>query len=236
MPNRFSKTFFWLIAIAFVFAGQGCAGPVSPISAETSTSQATTAFVPASPTPITPTPTVQLETASPTALPVFTPDIISVTAVNGNLFIRRGPGLGYNPIAVLAKGESVTALARDPLTRWLQVSIPGQAGKTGWVSIQTNYSLINGDVMKLPDILPTEWPVGAYLRNCTNHQMIVKPGDTLIPPVSGYPDNEVAIYPGRYSVYDYDLSGQPEVLVVDLREGVEIDIRVDGSGERRKCP
>ena len=43
--------------------------------------------------------------------------------------------------------------------------------------------------------------------------------------------------PGIYTVYDYDLPDQPEVMSsFNLREGLEIDIRTDGSGETRKCP
>jgi hypothetical protein len=67
--------------------------------------------------------------------------------------------------------------------------------------------------------------------------MIIKPGDTIIPSLYGAPDNELWIFPGTYTVYDYDLPDQPEVMSsFDLREGIEIDIHTDGSGETRKCP
>jgi hypothetical protein len=44
------------------------------------------------------------------------------------------------------------------------------------------------------------------------------------------------IYPGIHKVYDTDVEGQPEVLTVDLREGMVVDVRIDGNGDHRKCP
>ena len=88
----------------------------------------------------------------------------------------------------------------------------------------------------MPEILPTGWPVPAYLRNCTYDQMIVEPGDTTLPSVNNNPDNEVWIYPGIHNVFDTDVDGQPEVLTVDLKEGMTVDVRVDGNGDHRKCP
>jgi len=58
----------------------------------------------------------------------------------------------------------------------------------------------------------------------------------VIPPLSEFPDNEQWIYPGAYTVYDLDVPGEPEVLNLAMREGLEIDIREDGNGERRNCP
>jgi len=237
MSKKSSKTIFWLAAVIFIISSQGCAlGAATPVSFQALPSQP----VETSPAVIlptdTPVPTSRLEIASPTAPATLTPTAITITAVKGNLFIRRGPDLAYNSISVLMKGEVVSALGRDVLARWVQVPLPGQPDKTGWVSIQTQFSAVSGDVMTLPEVTPKERPVASYFRNCTNHQMIVKPGDTVIPSLSGYPDNIVWIYPGVYTVYDYDVPKQPEVLSAELREGLTIDILVDGTGEQRKCP
>ncbi|MBI5841826.1 MAG: SH3 domain-containing protein [Chloroflexi bacterium] len=190
-----------------------------------------TATRPPEPTSTLPLPTV---TVTPIVEEIQVKD--TITAVNGNLYIRRGPGLAYNPIGVLAKGESASVLARDILSDWVQISIPSQPGQTGWVSIMTGYSSMDGDVAGLPGIQVTDWPVASYLRNCTHHQMIVKPGDIIIPSLLQYPENEVWIYPGTYTVYDLDMDQYPEVAIVQLREGVEIDISLDGNGDKRKCP
>jgi hypothetical protein len=242
MFNNLPKFYPWFVAIAIVVFSQACAAP-TPVVSETPSSKPAK-LLPTQSLPLyTPTPIIQndpnaLTAAIPTNGIVTTKaaSVITVTAVNGNIFIRRGPNLAYNPISVLKKGESATGLARDVLARWVQVPMPGQPDKTGWVSIQTDYTVINGNVLDLPELMITDWPVASYLRNCTHHEMIIEPGDTVIPSSYGAPDNEVWIYPGIYTVYDYDLPDQPEVMSVDLREGFEIDIRTDGSGETRKCP
>lgn len=179
-------------------------------------------------TPI-PAPTLAI-TASPTLA------IVTVTAAKGNLFIRRGPDLGFNPVSVLMDGQSAQALARDVLARWVQIPIPGHPERTGWVSIQSHYSLISGNVMDLPEIEPTDWPVLPYLRNCTHHQMQLDPGEIVLPPVDLYPDNEISVNPGFYRILDIDVQGHPVVLEVNLSEGAVLDIREDGTGEGRKCP
>ena len=95
---------------------------------------------------------------------------------------------------------------------------------------------MSGDVTKLPEIEPTDWPVPAFLRNCTFHNMTAEPGGILLPALSNFPANDVRINPGTYRVYDTDVDGAPEVLKVELKEGSAIDIRTDGDGLRRKCP
>jgi hypothetical protein len=58
----------------------------------------------------------------------------------------------------------------------------------------------------------------------------------IIPSSYEFPDNEVWIYPGTYTVLDIDVVGDPEVLDFIIREGENVEIRWDGSGEKRKCP
>lgn len=160
---------------------------------------------------------------------------VTVTAVNGNLFIRRGPDMAYNPVAVLYEGARAVAIARDVLSGWLQIVIPN-SDATGWVSVQTDYSSVEGDVESLADFTPIDWPVAGYLRNCSHHEMYILPGEIRLPSSLGYPENEIWLYPGRYTVYDLDVANDPDVMNVDIREGSEIEILVDGLGEHRKCP
>ncbi len=134
------------------------------------------------------------------------------------------------------KGQSAPVLAHDVLGNWVEIPIASLPGKTGWISIQTIYSSLSGDPMAMPEILPTGWPVPSYLRNCTYDEMIVEPGDTTLPSLINSPDNEVWIFPGVHNVYDTTIDGQPEVLTVDLKEGITIDVRIDGNGNHRKCP
>jgi hypothetical protein len=156
--------------------------------------------------------------------------------VKGNVFIRRGPDLAFNPVSVLLEGQRAPALARDVLTEWVQVAIPSLQGKLGWISIQSQYTVVTGDPTDLPEVQPTEWPVLASLRNCTHHQMLIEPGNIELPAVDNFPANDVRLNPGSYTVVDTDVDTYPEVLKVDVSEGTAIDVRVDGNGEKKKCP
>ena len=137
--------------------------------------------------------------------------------------------MAFNPIDVLYKDTSAKVIARDVLSKWVQIKIPN-SDKTGWVSIQTQYSQIEGEIKNLPEYTPTEWPVPAYVRNCTYHQMYVLPFEIVIPSSYEYPDNEIWIYPGSYTVFDIDVSGDPIVAEIVVKEGSEIEILNDGSG------
>jgi hypothetical protein len=220
-----------LLVLSMMIAGCAPQGlPASPTVAATQT-------VFSSSLPVTAT-SAATATLIPTlpASPTPMPQAVTVAAVKGNLFIRRGPDMAFNPVAVLADGQSAAALGRDVLAKWLEIPLPGDPEKNGWVSIQTTYSAVSGDVTKLPAIEPTDWPVPAFLRNCTFHNMTAEPGGILLPALTSYPANDVRVNPGMYRVYDTDVEGSPEVLKVELREGSAIDIRLDGNGFSKKCP
>jgi hypothetical protein len=178
----------------------------------------------------TPDATATAVLPTPTTLPKVT-----IRAINGNIFIRRGAHMAYNPIDVLYKDTSAQVIARDVLSKWVKIIIP-KSNNTGWVSIQTDYTYISGDLKSLPEITPTDWPIPAYLRNCTHHQMYIMPGEIVLPSTYGQPENETWVYPGFYTAYDLDVSGEPEVFQVDIREGMTAEIHDDGLGEHRKCP
>jgi hypothetical protein len=204
-------------------------------------------------TPALPTPrtieTVSPEESNPTitamTIPSATPTLevvanvslpkVTITAVKGNLNIRRGPDVAYNPIAVLYEGTRAKVIAHDVLTKWAQIEIPN-SDKTGWVSLMTNYSSVEGDLDALPGFTTTDWPVIAYLRNCTHHQMFVMPVEITLPSSYGAPENEIWLNPGHYVVYDLDMPDLPEVKNFDIREGQTIELVDDGSGEHRLCP
>jgi hypothetical protein len=154
----------------------------------------------------------------------------------GNLFVRRGPNLAFNAIAVLPKGEVARASGRDVLSDWVRIPVPGDATQSGWVSIMSDFTAIVGDVNLLPEIEPVEWPELAFLRNCTYHELSADPGGIVLPAVQNFPDNDVRMNPGTYTVVDVDVDGYPEVLTVEIREGSAVDIVVDGNGEKKKCP
>jgi hypothetical protein len=233
MSLKTPNYYFWFLIALLAFIGQACGVTQKPI--------------PATPTAIfsvteTPSPSVELYTTSPsiistaTLLPTLTAEPVTVVALKGDLFIRRGPDLAFNPISVLKDGQSATALSRDVLGDWLQIPLPDQPSVSGWISIQSHFTVVNGDVMSLPEFNQTDWPVAASLRNCTHHQMEADPAGIILPPVDNFPDNEVRINPGTYIIHDIDMDGNPSVLKVVLKEGSAVDVRTDGTGERRKCP
>ena len=223
------------IALLFVLLTQACAAgldtptalptaqDVEPISTEVRSAPSATS-------------TVEIPTATK-VVPTPTPSLpkVTITAVKGNLFIRRGPGMPFNSIAVLYKDISAEVIAHDVLSNWVQIKFPN-SDQTGWVSIQTQYSMIEGDLQDVPEQSPTEWPVPAYLRNCTYHQMYVEPSEVVIPSYYQYPNNEIRINPGSYSVYDIDVPDEPIVAEIEIREGSEIEIVKDGLGDNHKCP
>ncbi len=181
--------------------------------------------------------TQAISTATPVTIPTATETSapkITISAVRGNLFIRRGPDTAYNQVGVLYKGTTANVIARDVLAKWVQINIPHSAEK-GWVSVLTEYSKVEGDLDTLPQFTPTDWPLPAYLRNCTHHQMFIEPGKIFLD--SSYTlENEVWLYPGHYTVYDISMPDEPAFLEVDMREGATVEINEDGAGEYRKCP
>ena len=178
------------------------------------------------------TPPVQAHPVLPSAI-VTSP--VRVLAL-GNVYIRRGPDLAFNSIAYLSKGAVVTATGRNVLSSWLRVSLPEDSSRIGWISIMSEFTDVRGDLDSLPEIDPQEWPELASVRNCTYHELWVEPAGLSLPPVYEFPNNDLRLNPGTYSILDTDVEGYPEVLKVDLREGVTIEVLVDGLGEKKKCP
>jgi len=164
---------------------------------------------------------------------------VTITAINGNLYIRRGSGSDFNPVGALLKGESAIASGRDILDEWLYIPIPSEAGKSGWVSMQTIYSSINGRPMDLP-VVDSDLAVPAFIQNCSTHNMIVWPSGVIIPPVYQFPDNIIQFDPGDYSVQDYDNGksnpNSDQGIAVDLREGEQYRITAMGTAAQHKCP
>lgn len=186
----------------------------------------------APPTPTRPALVTLSPSAAPTASP--TPAGVTVQAIGGNLHIRRGPSVDYNPIGVLRAGQRLTATARDPVSRWLQVSLPSAPGKSGWVSILTTYSLVSGEVEDLP-IATASPAVPAFIRNCTKHRMLVLPLEVELLSKYDTPYNEERFPPGEYQVYDLEVGDNKAYQTIVLSEGSRVDIRKDGLGEKSKC-
>jgi hypothetical protein len=239
MTKSFQKYRRISVVLLFVLLAQGCAQVKldTPSALPTARNIESAATEERSELPTVSTATTEIPLPTETAIVPTATSIprVTISAVKGNIFIRRGPDMAFNPVDVLYKDSHAKVIARDVLSNWVQIEIPN-SGKTGWVSIQTDYSQIEGEIKDLPEFTPTEWPVAAYLRNCTYHQMYVLPIDIVLPSYFGYPDNEIWIYPGSYTVYDIDVPGDPEVAQIVIKEGSDVEILEDGLGGHRKCP
>jgi uncharacterized protein YgiM (DUF1202 family) len=200
-----------------------------------------------SPTPPTPT-FVPLPTATALPAPTETPPPqpadkptpteappVTLSASGGNLNMRRGPGTGYNIMAVLRTGESGTATARSEDSDWLLMEIASQPGTSAWVSAASQYANVQGDASTLPVIL-VEPPVPAYLRNCLFHPVLIQPGDVLLPNQTSAPNNTRQFNPGIYEGFDQNVEMYPKVFSVELREGKTVDITTDGLNMHYSCP
>jgi hypothetical protein len=182
----------------------------------------------ASPTVIVASTSTQIPTPQPS---------VTITAVGGNLYIRRGPDMAYNRIGVLKKGESAQVIAQDVLSNWVQINIPNSE-LTGWVSVMTNFSEITGDLKSLPNFTFTDYPQPAYIKNCTEHILLIMPGEYYLENLFTNAQylNEVRVDSGVYSIYDVTLPDEPLIQTVDMQEGETAYITVNGLGVSHKCP
>lgn len=235
MSLKLSKLFFGFLVVVLAITNTACSASQVSTPATTKTPMET---------PATIVPTVEVQSISPvrSATPTIqvtpspTADVVTVTAVNGDLSIRIGPDISFDAIAALKDGETATVLSRSIMDGWVQIPIPSQEGKTGWVSLKTNYFIVSGNVLDLPRVDAVEWNVGSYLINCTPHQMLVQPGNITLQPVSDSPGNRAWFTPGRYSVYDLDVTGQPVAANLSVTEHRTFHILKDGNRKQWSCP
>jgi len=180
----------------------------------------------------TKTPIPAPQTATPAA--TQTPESVVFTVSGGNLNVRRGPDLTYNYIDVLYDGDETVAVGRDRQGDWLLIEFPANPEKTGWVTTQTEYSTVEGDINSLPYV-EVEPAVPAYIRNCTKHTILVEPVGVELLSKYNDPDNEASFDVLTYQIYDLDVAGSPRLEDVSLAEGRRVDILYDGNGDKSKC-
>jgi len=224
-PTQLRHAVLTTSLLALVAASLAC-GPLAAVPTVTiAAPTGTTAPAPtatASPQP----------TASPTQVELAP---VTFLASGGNLNMRRGPGVGYNVLAVLRNGEQGTIAARNQDNDWYYLEIPGQPGSSAWVSGASQYSSIQGDASTAPVML-VDPPAPAYLRNCIFHPVLIVPGDILLPNQAAAPDNKVQFNPGIYEGFDQNVADYPKIFSVELREGNTVDITSDGLNNTYSCP
>ena len=236
MSLKLSKIYFGFLVMVLAVTG-GCSASQrstpavtgTPIETQPFQAEATASMIPTVSHALSATSTIQ-------AIQTPTTSVVTITAINGDLSIRSGPDITFDAIAMLKDGETAAALARSIIDGWIQIPIPSQAGRTGWVSTKTSFSIVSGNVLDLPRIDIVEWNFGSYLRNCTPHRMLVQPGDMTLQPVSESQNNRVWFAPGSYTVYDLDVAGQPVAANLIVLEHSETNILKDGNRQQWNCP
>jgi hypothetical protein len=177
-------------------------------------------------------------TATPTIVgspaPTRTPKRVTFTVTGGNLNVRRGPSIDYNYVGVLYDGGTAEAVGRDRISRWVLIELPDQSGVKGWVTTETDYSTVQGDVSILP-FVQVEPASPAYIRNCTKHRMLISPTAVELLSKFDEPYNEERFGVGVYQVYDLENPDNVSIQEISLSEGRTVDIRLDWTGERSKC-
>lgn len=235
--------------LLFALAIQGCA-PLQTEGTNVPATNSTPGNVPtwtprpvdltqtALPTATRPAPVSAVTTVAPTATvssPVIaTPKTVRVTINGGNLFVHRGPSLDYNYVDVLYDGVTALATGRDRVSRWIRIALPSNPEVEGWITTETKYTQIDGDISNLPYI-ETEPARPAYIRNCTKHELYVQPAEVKLLDKFEKPYNEERFSVGIYQVYDLENPKNKPIKEVSLSEGKTVDIQYDWTGEKSKC-
>ena len=163
-----------------------------------------------------------------------TPHTVTMTVSGGNINVRRGPSIYYNYVGVLYDGETVVAIARDRISRWILVEIPSRPGARGWVTTETEYTNVEGDPSNLP-FVAVEPASPAFIRNCTKHKIRINPTGVELLSKFKEPYNEEQFGVGVYQIYDLENPHKEAILEVSLSEGKTLDILYDWAGEKSKC-
>ncbi|MBT3712657.1 MAG: hypothetical protein HN736_01840 [Anaerolineae bacterium] len=239
ITKKYNKQSLIAIVMLIAFLAQACLQTVekdmdapqsSPAVSETSTWTPS----PASPTALptaTKTPISNTPTASPA--PTQVQEVV-FTVSGGNLNMRRGSDLAYNFVGVLYDGDVADAIGRDRRGDWLLVELPSNPDMKGWVTTETEYSSVEGNIKSLP-LVEVEAALPAFIRNCTKHTILVQPGDVQLLNKYNEADNEGHFDVLTYQIYDLDVAGSPRLEDVRLAEGKRVDINNDGNGDKSKC-
>lgn len=152
----------------------------------------------------------------------------------GSLNVRRGPGLTYDTVAAFDTGQSTQPVGRDANGEWLQVEVPGSSGVYGWVYSKAPTVVVSGDALTLPEAA-FDAAVPAYVRNCTSHQIALRPGELILEPIAQQPANRIQVNPGFYEVVDLTLNAAT-ITTLSVTEGSELVVTQDGNGVTHTCP
>ncbi len=218
----------WMLTVASILAcnlqAPASSGPASIPSA--------TALVPTSAaTTATEVPPTASAKATPSATQGPAP-VVAVNATGGRLNVRRGPGPDYDTVGAFLDGQSSTATGRNENGKWVLISIPKTSKPLGWITLETKFTTVIGDVAGL-SVVEVAPAVPAYIRNCTGREMLINPIGAVLQPRGSAPDNQLQFFPGEYSVVDMET--ETEIGGVTVFEGKTIDIKQDSSGKNFSC-
>ena len=148
-----------------------------------------------------------------------------------NLDLDAAPGRPDPDCA--SNGDQHPDPGRDRISRWIRIELPSQSGVEGWITTETDYTQIHGDVSNLP-FIETEPASPAFIRNCTKHEILILPAEVYLLSKYNTPYNEERFNVGVYQIYDTDIPGNVRLEDISLSEGKTVDVRYDGNGDKSK--
>lgn len=247
-PGRRGRSWLRILACGALLALllSACAAPATQPPATDAAQNAPAASGKPTRTPF-PTRRPPAGTRTPTVDPSAQPTVAATQATEGTttagkvtltfggaLNVRRGPGLAYDTVAAFETGQTVEAQAQDGKGEWLQVEVPNSTGVFGWVYSKAPTVNVSGDPLSLPEASFTD-AVPAYVRNCTSHQISLRPGEIVLEPLAQQPANRQQVNPGFYEVVDLTLNAA-SVTTLSVTEGSELIVTQDGNGVNYACP
>jgi hypothetical protein len=182
------RYYFFLTLIVLIVSMLACDLAATPEKVKpTAVSEAEATPVPAAPTPV-------LATSTPVP-PMSTP--ITATVEAEALNVRTGPGVEYDRIGVVRKGDGLDVVARTPAGDWLKVIAPD--GTEGWVAVA--YITLNAAPDEIPEA--AEIPPFPSPSAPTSSPTAAVPSETPISP----PSTETGSVTGRILWSDEPFAG-----------------------------
>jgi hypothetical protein len=113
----------------------------------------------------------------------------SMSVINDFVNVRKGPGVGYDKLGQLDKGQTAPVKGKSSDGEWLQISYPAAANGVGWVKlkdgadtlVQPNTAAGSVPVVVAP-ALPTQAPVVVQPAQPAQPPVIIPIGPTVPPP------------------------------------------------------
>ncbi|NJM40171.1 MAG: SH3 domain-containing protein [Anaerolineae bacterium] len=100
----------------------------------------------------------------------------SMSVINDFVNVRKGPGVGYDKLGQLDKGQTAPVKGKSSDGEWLQISYPAAANGVGWVKLKDG-----ADTLVQPNTAAGSVPVVAAPALPTQAPVVVQPAQPAQP-------------------------------------------------------